>query len=121
MYDPCSIVADTIAPKADRINKRAALPLVSFFCSTTRASVPALAMPTPHRDGAFFPALSSRQLAAQAHNLPYMMIRMAGHGERNHKSITDAIPSIHRNADNSLPSGKVKDSLDGGAPFATVR
>ena len=98
MCHPCSIVADTIAPKADTINKRAALPFVSFFCSTTRASVPALAMPTPHRGGAFFPALSSRQLAAQVHNLPSMMIR-------NH-----AFP---RNADNSPPIGKVKDSLAG--------
>src|SRR5260370_42156324 len=76
MCHPCSIVADAIAPKADKISNRAALPLVSFFCSTTRASVLAFAEPTLLRTGVFFLALSSRQLAAQVHDLPYMMIRM---------------------------------------------
>src|ERR1700704_3181317 len=53
MSQPCSSVADTIAPTADNTSKRTALPFVSSFCSTTRASLLALAMPTLHRAGVF--------------------------------------------------------------------
>src|SRR5260370_6042115 len=88
MCHPCSIVADAIAPKADKISNRAALPLVSFFCSTTRASVLAFAEPTLLRTGVFFPALSSRQLAAQVHDLPHMMIRMARTTHENLEAIS---------------------------------
>src|SRR6267154_89670 len=35
----------------------------------------------------FFPALSSRQLSAQIHNLPYMMIRMAHRTNKNLEAI----------------------------------
>src|SRR6267154_1017758 len=35
----------------------------------------------------FFPALSSRQLSAQVHNLPYMMIRMAHRTNKNLEAI----------------------------------
>src|SRR6266403_5212791 len=87
MCQPCSRVAETIAPKADRISNRAALLFVSRFCSTTRFSLLAVAKPTLHRGGAFFPALSSRQLAAQVQNLPYMMIRMARTAKENLEAI----------------------------------
>src|SRR6266478_9823867 len=52
-YHPCSTVAETTAPRAESTSNRAALPLVSRFCSTTRASVLTAAMPTLHRAGAF--------------------------------------------------------------------
>src|SRR5207245_8164036 len=35
----------------------------------------------------FFPALSSRQLSAQVHNLPYMMIRMPGTTHENLETV----------------------------------
>src|SRR5438876_57845 len=70
----CSSFADTIDPKADRISKRAALPLVSFFCSTTRVPLRSPRPPTPRSGEAFFPALSTRQLSAQVDNLPNVMI-----------------------------------------------
>jgi hypothetical protein len=48
---PRSIVAETIAPKAESASNRAALPFVSRFCSTTRASLLAAAVPTLYRAG----------------------------------------------------------------------
>src|ERR1700719_2390701 len=76
MCQPCSSVADAIAPAADSTSKRAALPFVSCLCSATRVSLLALAMPHSAPRRRCLPALSSRQLAAQVNDLPYMMIRM---------------------------------------------
>src|SRR5882724_6603662 len=76
-YHPCSTVAETTAPRAESTSNRAALPFVSRFCSTTRASLLAAAIPTLHRAGAFFLSLSSRQLSRQVHHLAHMMIRMS--------------------------------------------
>src|ERR1700731_3766762 len=76
MCQPCSSVADAIAPAAESTSKRAALPFVSCLCSATRVSLLALAMPHSAPRRRCLLALSSRQLAAQVNDLPYMMIRM---------------------------------------------
>src|SRR5712664_4707202 len=52
-YHPCSTFAETTAPRAESTSNRAALPFVSRFCSTTRASLLVGAMPTLPRAGAF--------------------------------------------------------------------
>src|SRR2546425_3272519 len=85
-YHPCSTVAETTAPRAESTSNRAALPFVSRFCSTTRASLLAAVRPTLHRAGLFL-SLSSRQLSRQVHHLAHMMIRMPRTTNENLHSI----------------------------------
>src|SRR6267378_3284464 len=64
---PFSAVAETTAPRAESTSNRAALPLVSRFCSTTRASLLAAVIST--------------------HHLAHMMIRMPRTTNENLHSI----------------------------------
>src|SRR5882672_6394280 len=84
-YHPCSTVAETTAPRAESTSNRAALPFISRFCSTTRASL--LAAVRPCIAPALFLSLSPRQLSRQVHHLAHMMIRMPRTTNENLHSI----------------------------------
>src|SRR2546430_9230199 len=66
--DVCSSDLDKTAPKADSTSKRAALPFVSFFCSTTRVPLRSPQRPLCVQAKRIL-ALSSRQLSAQVDDL----------------------------------------------------